>query len=124
MSRRVVVADGSIFVRNLIRMFLSKENLQLTLVEDGLAAISATFALIPALVIADAALRRKDGYAVCEAIKNEPETRGVPVLLMIDAARPFDEARARAAKVDDHIDKPLHGEQLIAKVTALMQRGG
>ena len=67
----------------------------------------------PDLVLADVLMPGKSGYEVCEALKSDPATASIPVLLLAGNFEPFDEARARAARADAHIVKPFESQAFI-----------
>src|SRR3954470_21957227 len=119
MPKTVLVADDSLTIRKVIGMIFATEDFQITTVDNGLDAISRTRELRPDLVLADVMMPGKSGYEVCEALKSDPSTQGIPVLLLAGTFEAFDENRARAARADDHITKPFESNALLEKVRAL-----
>ncbi len=119
MSKSLLVADDSLTIRKVIGMIFATEDVQITAVDNGLEAISKARELRPDLVLADVTMPGRSGYEVCEAIKADPNTEGVPVLLLAGTFEPFDENRARAAKADDYIVKPFESQALLDKVRTL-----
>ncbi|RJS16990.1 response regulator, partial [Corallococcus sp. H22C18031201] len=120
MPKNLLVADDSLTIRKVIGMIFATEDFQVTAVDNGLDAISRTRELRPDVVLADVMMPGKSGYEVCEALKNDPSTQGIPVVLLAGTFEAFDEGRARAAKADDHITKPFESQVLLDKVKALV----
>ncbi|WP_164000790.1 response regulator [Pyxidicoccus caerfyrddinensis] len=120
MPKNLLVADDSLTIRKVIGMIFATEDFQVTAVDNGLDAISRVRELRPDVVLADVMMPGKSGYEVCEALKSDPATQGIPVVLLAGTFEAFDENRARAARADDHIAKPFESQVLLDKVKALV----
>ncbi|AFE09521.1 response regulator [Corallococcus coralloides DSM 2259] len=120
MPKNLLIADDSLTIRKVIGMIFATEDFQVTAVDNGLDAISRTRELRPDVVLADVMMPGKSGYEVCEALKSDPSTQGIPVLLLAGTFEAFDENRAKAARADDHITKPFESQILLDKVKALV----
>src|SRR5262249_14295588 len=120
MPKTLLVADDSLTIRKVIGMVLALEDFQLTSVDNGIDAITRAREMKPDLVLADVLMPGRSGYEVCEALKSDPSTAHVPVLLLSGNFEPFDEGRARAARADGHLTKPFESQALLDKVRALL----
>lgn len=120
MPKTLLVADDSLTIRKVIGMVLALEDFQLTSVDNGIDAIARAREMKPDLVLADVLMPGRSGYEVCEALKTDPSTAHVPVLLLSGNFEPFDEGRARAARADGHLTKPFESQALLDKVRALL----
>ena len=120
MPKSVLVADDSLTIRKVIGMIFATEDFHLTTVDNGLDAIAKTRELRPDVVLADVMMPGKSGYEVCEALKSDPSTQGIPVVLLAGTFEAFDENRARAARADAHITKPFESQALLDKVKTLV----
>ncbi|NRD64234.1 response regulator, partial [Corallococcus exiguus] len=120
MPKNLLIADDSLTIRKVIGMIFATEDFQVTAVDNGLDAISRTRELRPDVVLADVMMPGKSGYEVCEALKGDPSTQAIPVLLLAGTFEAFDENRAKAARADDHITKPFESQILLDKVKALV----
>jgi CheY-like chemotaxis protein len=123
MPKSLLVADDSLTIRKVIGMILSGEDVRVLSVDNGLEAVSKARELHPDLVLADVTMPGLSGYEVCEAIKSDPNTKGIPVLLLAGSFEPFDENRARAAQADGHLMKPFDSQALLTKVWELLGIG-
>src|SRR5262249_49597419 len=74
----------------------------------------------PALVLADIFMPGKNGYEVCDYIKNEPSLSAIPVILLVGAFEPFDSNEASRVKADGHLTKPFEIKVLISAVNSLI----
>ncbi|HEY1434900.1 MAG TPA: response regulator, partial [Thermoanaerobaculia bacterium] len=76
----------------------------------------------PDLILADVVMPEKNGYEVCEAIKANPVTARIPVLLLSGTFEPFDRDRAERLGCDAIVSKPFDSQQLLRQVEALLSR--
>ena len=122
MGRTVLVADDSPSIQNKAKGILTGEGLEVVTVSNGVAAIKKLPSIKPHLVIADVAMPGRDGYEVCEFVKNSPEFSFVPVVLVFSDQDPYDDQRGARARADATIKKspgerdPFDHDELVAMV--------
>jgi len=119
-ARTVLVADDSPTHQRKANGILTGEGLHVVTVSNGVAAIKKLPTVKPMVVLADVSMPGKDGYEVCEFIKNSPDLAHVPVLLIISDMEPYDEERAARVRADGTIKKPFVQEDLVSAVTKLL----
>lgn len=120
MNKKLLLADDSVTIQKVVGIICSGENVDLTTVSNGDAALQEARLRRPDLILADVVMPGKNGYELCAAVKQEPELRNVPVLLLTGAFEPFDEARARMVGADGWIAKPFESQALLDKVEDLL----
>ncbi|MBE0502297.1 MAG: response regulator [Desulfuromonadales bacterium] len=120
MSRKLLLADDSITIQKVIGITFANEDYQLTIVDNGDAALEKARADRPDLILADVFMPGKNGYEVAAAVKQDPALRGVPVLLLAGTFEPFDEEKAVSSGADSWISKPFESQALITKVEELL----
>jgi CheY-like chemotaxis protein len=116
MPKSVLVADDSMTIRKVIGMLFATEDISLTAVDNGLDAINKARELRPDLVLADCMMPGKNGYEVCQALKADPSTAGIPVLLLSGTFEPFDANRAQAVGASGNIQKPFDSTSFLDRV--------
>jgi len=118
---KILVADDSATMRQVMEMTFAGEDAEVITVDSGDAAIQRARELRPDVVIVDASMAT-DGYTVSQAIKNDGGLSGTAVILLASQHHPFDEGRAAQAGIDDHVLKPFDSGQLIDKVSQVLGR--
>ena len=102
---------------------LRKARYRTNVAPDGEAGIHDAKRLSPALILLDAMLPGMDGHEVCRRLKKDPQTTGIPII-MISAVGTIAANRVAALHlgVDDYIAKPFSPQEVIARVEAVLRR--
>ncbi|MFK0194887.1 SpoIIE family protein phosphatase [Kitasatospora sp. NPDC090308] len=115
---RVLVADDNADMREYLARLLRGAGYRVDEVQDGWQALGAVRADAPDLVISDVMMPGLDGLALVSALRTDPRTASVPVLLL--SARAGQEASIEGlqAGADDYLVKPFAAAELLARVRA------
>ena len=116
----ILLADDSITIQKIVNLTFSGEGIDVVTVGNGEAAVKKLHELRPALVLADIFMPGKNGYEVCDYIKNDPSLNATPVILLVGAFEPFDSNEAARVKADGHLTKPFEIKVLISAVNSLI----
>ncbi|HEY9762097.1 MAG TPA: response regulator, partial [Trichocoleus sp.] len=119
-SPRVLIVDDNADMRQYLTHILSK-HVHVEAAADGAAALAAIQAQAPDLVLSDVMMPRLDGFGLLQALRADPPTREIPVILL--SARAGEEAIAEGldAGADDYLIKPFSAQELISRVNAHLQ---
>ncbi|WP_075299181.1 MULTISPECIES: SpoIIE family protein phosphatase [unclassified Pseudonocardia] len=121
-SDRVLVVDDDREMRGYLRDLLS-EQWRVQAVADGAAALDAARTDPPDLVVADAALPASGGIELLRALRSDPRTVGVPVVLLSSQTSEEAAVEGFAAGADDYLVRPFSARELLARVTNHLQLG-
>jgi DNA-binding response OmpR family regulator len=121
---RVLVADDEDDIRALVGLAVRRAGCTVaTEATDGPQALAVARTDPPDLAVLDVSMPGATGLEVCAALRSDPATAGVPVLLLSAGASPGDVARGLAAGADSYLAKPFSVAGLVARVRELT-RGG
>lgn len=120
MGSRILLADDSITIQKVVNLTFADEGIEVVAVSNGDLAERRLNEVKPDLVLADIFMPGKNGYELCEAIKENPQFRNVPVVLLVGAFEPFDQAEARRVRADAHLTKPFESRTLVETVRRLI----
>ncbi len=115
----VLVVDDEWKMRNLIRIYLSKNGFDVIEAKDGHEALAIAKNQSLDLIILDIMMPDLDGWEVCRKIR---ETSLVPILMLTARADTKDKVQGLTIGADDYLIKPFEPEELIARVQALLRR--
>jgi CheY-like chemotaxis protein len=112
--------DDSATMREVIKIAFRKENMEVVASHDASIALAEIEKTHPDVVITDVIMPEKDGYEVCQFIKNHPDLAKTPVILMSGVVNRAVAERAFAVKADELLRKPFQPQDLIARVRHLL----
>lgn len=119
---RVLVIDDELTQRMLVKEYLEDAGHMVRQAEDGKRGLKMAQATKPDVVLLDLLLPSMDGYALCKALKDDPATGDVPVIL-VTAAREADVIeKGLAAGADDFVTKPIDWAFLADRVANVVKR--
>ena len=117
----VVFIDDSATMREVIKIAFRRENIDVVAYPDAASALPNIEQSSPDLVITDVIMPDKDGYEVCQHIKQHPKLSGTPVILMSGVVNRAVAEKAFSVKADELIRKPFQPQDLITRVKHLLK---
>lgn len=117
---RILVVEDEESLLMLERILLSSKGYSVTGVMDGRAALEEIAANRPDLVILDIMLPEMDGFEVCKQIKENPDTSGIPVVMLTAKKSNQDVNRGMQVGADAYITKPFKSAKVIEVIEGLL----
>jgi putative two-component system response regulator len=117
----ILVADDNESNRELLSGLLTQEGYQVICVPDGQQALEQVRTDTVDVAVLDVVMPRKTGFDACLAIKTNPETRLIPVLLVTGLNSDNDRIRGIMCGADDFLSKPVNRHELLARVYSLVR---
>ena len=121
MSRVLVVEDDK-DIADLIAHYLHRAGHAVDQVASGPAALASVKADPPDLVVLDVMLPGLDGLLVCQALRADPATAAVPIIMLTARAEEAERIAGLDLGADDYVTKPFSPGELVARVAALLRR--
>jgi CheY-like chemotaxis protein len=119
--KKILLADDEPAVRRLVTATLADETrYQILEAGDGAEALTLARAEHPALLLLDINMPELDGYEVCRALKSDPTTEGIVIVMLTAMAQPADRERGLAAGADGFFTKPFSPLALLEKVEEVL----
>lgn len=112
--------DDSATMREVIKIAFRRENINVVACHNAMTALSQMEQVSPDVVISDLIMPEKDGYEVCQFIKQHPRLSRTPVVLMSGVVNRAVAEKAFAVKADELIRKPFQPQDLINRVRHLL----
>lgn len=117
----VMVVDDDLNIAQLMRLYLEKEGYEVMTLQRGDTALAAFKSNPPALLLLDIMLPGMDGWQVCRAVR---QISTIPVIMISAKDETFDKVLGLELGADDYITKPFDPKELVARVKAVLRRGG
>lgn len=118
--KTILLADDSITIQKVVELTFSEADYRVICVSSGGQALKKIAEVRPDVILLDVIMPEKNGYEVCEQLKRNPSTAGIPVLLLTGTFEPFDRKRAETAGANGHLTKPFESQALVARVEELI----
>ncbi len=116
MSRKkILLVDDVHLLLELEKAFLKGLPVDILVAHNGAEALEIVKREHPDLIYLDLNMPIMDGPTCCRALKADPSTKGIPVIMVTTAGREEDELSCRAAGCDDYITKPINGKIFLEK---------
>jgi two-component system cell cycle response regulator len=119
MSARILVVDDVEANVRLLQAKLEAEYYEVLTASDGPTALAIAAAEKPDIVLLDVMMPGMDGFAACRRLKEDPETRHIPVVLLTALDGRADRVTGLEAGADDFLTKPIDDVMLFARVRSL-----
>ncbi len=121
MAATVRIVDDDPTARLLLERLLTAEGYSVTSATGGNRALEEFFRLRPDLVLLDVLMPGPDGFEICRELKDNPQTRLTPVVLVTGQSTTTEErVKGIEAGADDFISKPFDRIELLARVRSLL----
>jgi len=118
---RVLIADDNMANVELLEAYLAGCDYEIAMAADGAEALDRTASFKPNLILLDIMMPKLSGFEVCESLKNNPQTRGIMILMVTALTDLGDIERAVSAGCDDYLSKPVNKAELLKRVENLLK---
>lgn len=119
---KILVADDSPFVLEIVQTVLESEGFDVVTAIDGTEAWKKVQSEKPDVVIVDIVMPGMNGYEICKKIKSTEELKGLPVLVLTTKAQDKDIELAQTSGADLYMTKPFDPDELAKKVRKFFEK--
>jgi DNA-binding response OmpR family regulator len=119
---RILVVEDSADIADLIVRYLQRAGHTTDHLVSGAAVVRHVLATAPDLIVLDLMLPDLDGLQVCQALRHDPATALVPVIMLTARADEADRVQGLELGADDYVSKPFSPKELVARIAALLRR--
>ena len=117
---QIIVVDDEASIRELLSFNLKKNGYSVETAADGREALAKAAGMD--LVLLDIMLPEVDGLEVCRRLKADPQTSGIPIIMLTAKAEEIDRVLGLELGADDYVVKPFSMRELLARVKAVLRR--
>ncbi len=108
--------DVVTFIQSLLR-----KDYQIETASNGQQGIVNALEMVPDIIISDVMMPEKDGYEVCEILKNDRRTSHIPIILLTAKAAEADRVSGLRKGADAYLTKPFNKEELYVRLEKLLE---
>lgn len=121
MNGKILIIEDEPKLAALLADYLRQSGFEVRLVADGTAAVPAIHEQKPDLVLLDLMLPGKDGMEICKEVRR---FSSVPIIMVTARVEEIDRLLGLEFGADDYICKPYSPREVVARVKAVLRRGG
>jgi two-component system phosphate regulon response regulator PhoB len=123
-SARVLVVEDEADIAALVAYQLTREGFRVETAATGTEALQAVSREVPDLVVLDRMLPGLSGDEVLRALRSEPATRSIPILVLTAKREQEDRIQGLELGADDYLTKPFSPRELVLRVQSILRRSG
>ena len=121
---KILIAEDSPTVRRVVAGRLAADGYQVIEAVDGEDALLLARGEQPDLLVLDKVMPKHDGFEVVRALREDPQTRAIPVMMLTERASEPDVLSGLGLGVDEYMAKPFSPRELSARVQRVLARAG
>ena len=119
---KILVIDDEQSINELIKVNLELAGYKVTQALDGIKGFALAKQELPNVIVLDVMMPEVDGYTVAQRIRQNPDTKNIPILMLTALSQINDKVRGFDIGVDDYLTKPFEMEELKVRIRALLKR--
>ena len=115
-KKRVLVVDDEPHIVKLVKLSLGDKNYDIVGVTSGKEAISYVKDNTPDILVLDLMMPGVNGYEVCQSVRENPKTKGIPIIILSAKSQMLDKLNAIDVGADDYMCKPFDPDELARRI--------
>ena len=120
--RSVLLADDEEDILELVGRYVAQAGCEVIKARNGKEALARCTARPPSLVVLDIGMPQLDGIEVCKALKANPKTASVPIIMLTARSSEVDRILCFELGVDDYLTKPFSPRELMLRISSILRR--
>lgn len=121
MPEKILIADDSPTIVEMLKFFLQKEGYETVVAKDGIEAIEQAYMELPDLMLLDVLMPKMNGYQVCRLLKGDENISYIPVIMLTSQDQPKDKFWGLQTGADDYIIKDFESDELFNSIIRVLE---
>ena len=118
--KRILLVDDELPIQRLITATLGRVDFDLSVAGNGIEALEIAVASLPDLILLDVTMPEMDGFSVAEALRSDPLTATIPIVMLTARGSADDLAQGHTIGVEEYLVKPFSPLRLLNTVYNLL----
>ncbi|WLR41232.1 response regulator transcription factor [Bacillus carboniphilus] len=118
---KILIVEDEQSIARVLAAYLRKEEYEVKLAEDGVKALEILESFHPSLILLDVMMPEKNGWEVLNEVR---EKYSIPIIMITALSDTDKKLKGFNEGADDYITKPFIGEEVVARVQAMLRRTG
>lgn len=121
MSKKILAVDDEKHIVRLVQINLQKAGYDVSIASNGREALESVASNRPDLIVMDVMMPEMDGFAALQKLKDNPETKDIPVIMLTAKAQDADVFKGWQSGADLYLTKPFNPSELITFVQRIFE---
>ncbi|KAF0167029.1 MAG: response regulator receiver [Rhodocyclaceae bacterium] len=122
MAMKILIADDEPNIVISLEFLLKREGYEVVVAHNGAEALERVRAERPDLAILDVMMPLRNGFEVCQDLRQDPEFKNLRIMMLTAKGRDTEVSKGLALGADVYMTKPFSTRELLAKVKTLIDR--
>lgn len=119
---KILVVDDEHAINELIKINLELSGYKVIQAYDGTKGFALAKQELPNAIVLDVMMPEVDGYTVAQRIRQNPDTKNIPILMLTALSQLNDKVKGFDLGIDDYLTKPFEMEELKVRIRAILKR--
>lgn len=122
-GERILIVDDDEQVASYVQLSFTLNGYKVEWIKDGRIAVQKVREMLPDAIILDLKLPGTNGFRICEQLRLEPQTKGIPIIVVSGSWKDAqDRIKSLEVGADDFLTKPFDAQELMARIKRMLQR--
>lgn len=122
MPAKILLVDDDLQSLKLVGLMLQRRGYAIVAARGGVQGLAKAESDAPDLILLDIMMPDLDGLEVCRRLRSQPTTNHIPIIMFTAKSQVGDKVDGFQSGADDYLTKPIHPNDLAARVDAVLQR--
>lgn len=119
---KILIVDDDKTTRKLLTLYLKSKGFEVVAAENGLEALEKLGTENINLIVSDMNMPYMDGIEFTKTVKNDPNFKNIPIIMLTTEADEDEVKKAYDAGVDDYLVKPTNAEQISGRIKKILKK--
>jgi CheY-like chemotaxis protein len=117
---KILIADDSDMMRKIAKMTIAKGGYEVIEASNGAQAVEIAQKQLPQLILLDAEMPEMDGWEATKALKTNPLTSAIPVLICTGHDLSEEDELVKSSGINGYVSKPYNPDQMLSKIKEVL----
>jgi DNA-binding response OmpR family regulator len=117
----ILIVDDEPYLAEALKFVLSREGYEVTTALDGEEAFQKIAVKKPLIMFLDIMMPKKNGYEVCDIVKNTPELKDIYIIMLSAKGWDSDKEKGISVGANDYMSKPYSPKDVVSRVKKVIE---
>jgi two-component system cell cycle response regulator len=121
LKKKILIVDDEPVNQRLMEAMLPPANYEVFFASNGEEGVAKVYEIFPDVILLDVVMPKKDGFAVARELKNDPDVRNIPIILVTSLEGIESRISGLDAGAEEYLTKPVRAVELLSRIRSMLQ---